>query len=256
MMRRRKKINFCLNEAVAFFNHLMVDKYLLPYVIPLVLVGWCVEKWIFSFSNWILLVVAIWATIQYGSYQRRILVEDLNRQWKHIILSTTPVTPLEHCEWLNKLLMDVWPNYINPWLCLRFSSIVEKRLKHRKPRLIERIELQEFSLGSCPPSLGLHGTRWSTTGDQQIMRMGFDWDSTDINIMLFAKLARPLMGTARIVINSIHMRGELLLMPILDGKAILYSFLSTPEVRIGVAFGSGGSQSLRATELPGVSSWL
>lgn len=40
------------------------------------------------------------------------------------------------------------------------------------------------------------------------MRMGFDWDSTDVNILLFAKLAKPLMGTARIVINSIHMKGE------------------------------------------------
>lgn len=45
-------------------------------------------------------------------------------------------------------------------------------------------------------------------------------------------------------------------MPILDGQAILYSFESTPDVRIGVAFGSGGSQTLPATELPGVSSWL
>ncbi|KAB1212519.1 Synaptotagmin-5 [Morella rubra] len=45
-------------------------------------------------------------------------------------------------------------------------------------------------------------------------------------------------------------------MPILDGQAVLYSFVSIPEVRIGVAFGSGGSQSLPATELPGVSSWL
>lgn len=44
-------------------------------------------------------------------------------------------------------------------------------------------------------------------------------------------------------------------MPILNGKAVLYSFVATPEVRIGVAFGSG-SQSLPATELPGVSSWL
>lgn len=49
---------------------------------------------------------------------------------------------------------------------------------------------------------------------------------------------------------------QLLLMPILEGKAIAYSFVSTPDVRIGVAFGSGGSQSLPATELPGVSSWL
>lgn len=49
---------------------------------------------------------------------------------------------------------------------------------------------------------------------------------------------------------------QLLLMPVLDGKALLYSFISVPEVRIGVAFGSGGSQTLPATELPGVSFWL
>lgn len=49
---------------------------------------------------------------------------------------------------------------------------------------------------------------------------------------------------------------QLLLRPILDGQAVLYSFESTPEIRIGVAFGSGGSQTLPATELPGVPSWL
>ncbi|KAF8399118.1 hypothetical protein HHK36_014983 [Tetracentron sinense] len=247
----------------------------------------------------------------YGKYQRRILVEDLNRKWKQIILNTSPITPLEHCEWLNRLLIEVWPNYINPKISNRFSSIVEvtvlyfrlfitlrycskflllfcpilallsstfyatailylceakftvykplyvqKRLKHRKSRLIERIELQDFSLGLCPPILGLHGTRWSTSGDQRIMRMGFDWDTNDMSIMLLAKLAKPLLGTARIVINSIHIKGDLLLMPVLDGKAVLYSFESSPEVRIGIAFGSGGSQTLPATELPGVSSWL
>ncbi|KAG5073265.1 hypothetical protein JHK86_008476 [Glycine max] len=74
----------------------------------------------------------------------------------------------------------------------------------------ERVELQEFSQGSCPPSLALQGMLWSTIGDQ------------------------------------------LLASPILDGKALLYSFISTPEVRIGVAFGSNGSQSLPATEWPGV----
>lgn len=46
------------------------------------------------------------------------------------------------------------------------------------------------------------------------------------------------------------------MVPILEGKALLYSFVSVPDVRIGVAFGSGGSQSLPATELPGVSNWL
>ncbi|GMQ11286.1 hypothetical protein CsSME_00053972 [Camellia sinensis var. sinensis] len=207
-MDKRKKIVSCLNKGVEVSTQLLVEKPLLLFILPLILVVWVIEKWVFSFSNWVPLVVTVWATIQYSSHQRQIHVEDLNRKWKQVILHMSPVTPLEPCEWLNKLLMEIWPNYIHPKLCTRFSSIVEQRLKYRKPRLIERIQLQEFSLGSHPPSLGCHGTRWSTSGNQRIMRLGFDWDSTDVNILLLAKLAKPLMGTARIVINSIHIEGE------------------------------------------------
>ncbi|KAM6569103.1 hypothetical protein CsatB_017088 [Cannabis sativa] len=255
-MSRRKRRGSNVEEALEFFNHLMEEKPYLPFLVALIFFAWCIERWIFSFSNWVPIVIAVWATIQYGSYQRRILVEDLTKKWKRIVLNTSPVTPLEHCEWLNRMVTEVWPNFISPKLSTRFHTIIEKRLKHRKSRLIERIELQEFSLGSCPPSLGLQGTRWLTSNDQRFMRLGFDWDTNDMSILLLAKLAKPFMGTARIVINSLHIKGDLLLIPILDGKAVLYSFIAAPEVRIGVAFGSGGSQSLPATELPGVSSWL
>lgn len=43
---------------------------------------------------------------------------------------------------------------------------------------------------------------------QRIMRLGFDWDTTDMSILLLAKLAKPFMGTARIVINSLHIKGD------------------------------------------------
>ncbi|KAL8124130.1 uncharacterized protein LOC141717975 [Apium graveolens] len=254
MVRRNKYYD--LNDAIAFFNNFLVTNPLLPFVIPLVLVVWTIEKWVFSLSNWVPLAMAVWATFQYKSYQQRIVVEDLNKKWKQVMLQTSAETPLEHCEWLSKLLIEVWPKFISPKLSLRFTSIVERRLKDRKSRLIETIELQEFSLGSTAPLLGLHGTRWSTLGDRKIMHMGFDWDTNDVSIKLLAKLAKPLLGTARIVVNSLHMKGDLFLMPVLEGKALLYSFVSTPEVRINVAFGSGGNQSLPATELPVVSSWL
>ncbi|KAL4573582.1 hypothetical protein LXL04_020392 [Taraxacum kok-saghyz] len=90
-----------------------------------------------------------------------------NQGRNHFILLDQPTTPLEHCEWLNKLLIEVWPSFISPRLSLKFSSIVEKRLKHQKTKLIERIELQEFSLGSLPPILGMHGAQLSTAGDQK-----------------------------------------------------------------------------------------
>lgn len=243
-------------DAREFFNQVMVEQPLLPFLIPLGLFAWFVERWVVPFSNWVPLAAAVWATIQYGRFKRRTAVEDLNKRWKHLILNTTPTTPIEPCEWLNKLLLEVWPNYMEPKLSKRFQSTVERRLKNRKPKLIDKIELQEFSLGSCPPTLGDQGMRWITSGDQQVMRLGFDWNSHEMSVMFLAKLAKPLIGACRIVINSIHIKGDLLLSPILDGEAILYSFESTPEVRIGVAFGSGGSQAIPGMELPGVSTWL
>ncbi|KAJ1405713.1 Synaptotagmin-like mitochondrial-lipid-binding domain [Sesbania bispinosa] len=250
--KRVFSINNIEEAAVEFFNHLLQEKPQIPFFVPLILIAWAIERWVFSFSTWVPLALAVW----YGMYQRKLLVEDLDKKWKRIILNVSPITPLEHCEWLNKLLTEIWSSYFNPKLSIRLSAIVEKRLKLRKPRLLERVELQEFSLGSCPPSLALQGMRWSTVGDQRFMQLGFDWDTNEMSILLLAKLAKPLIGTARIVINSLHIKGDLLISPILDGKALLYSFVSTPEVRIGIAFGSGGSQSLPATEWPGVSSWL
>ncbi|TKY60932.1 Synaptotagmin-5 protein [Spatholobus suberectus] len=239
--------------AVDLLNHVVKvkDKGWIPLIIPFILIAWAIHRWLFSFSNWLLLALALWASAQYGNYQRRLLEEDLNKKWNRILLNTSPVTPLEHCEWLNLLLTQIWSNYFNPKFSRRLSAIVEKRLKLRKPRFIEKVEVQDFSLGSCPPSFGLQGMRWSTYGGQRVLRMGFDWDTSEMSILMLAKLS---VGTARIVINSLHIKGDLLVIPILDGKALLYSFLSTPEVRIGIAFGSGASQS--ATELPGVSPWL
>ncbi|KAK3160239.1 hypothetical protein QOZ80_1BG0056990 [Eleusine coracana subsp. coracana] len=243
-------------DAREFFNQVLEKQPLLPFLIPLGLFAWFVERWGVPFSNWVPLAAAVWATIQYGRFKRRTTVEDLNKRWKHLILNTTPTTPIEPCEWLNKLLSEVWPNYMEPKLSGRFQSTVERRLKNRKPKLIDKIELQEFSLGSCPPILGDQGMRWITSGDQQVMRLGFDWNSHEMSVMFLAKLAKPLIGTCRIIINSLHIKGDLLLIPILDGEAILYSFDSAPEVSIGVAFGSGGSQTIPGMELPGVSTWL
>ncbi|KAL8141838.1 hypothetical protein V2J09_014870 [Rumex salicifolius] len=253
-MGKRQKSNLSIVGALGFLRELAVEKPQYLFLGALILLLWGVERWIFSVSSWIPILVAVVATIQYANHQRQIAIEELNRKWKRAVRELT--TPIEHCEWLNKLLIHIWPNYFNPMLSTRFSTLVENRLKHRRPKLLEKIELQEFSLGTSPPSLALEGARWSTIDSQKMMHLGFEWDTSDMSILLAAKLAKPLYGTARIIINHLFIKGELQLMPILDGRAILYSFLTVPEVRIGVAFGSGGSQSLPATELPGVSSWL
>lgn len=60
----RRKRSFDLNDGVEFVSKLMVERPFIVFMIPLVLVCWAVEKWVFSVSSWVPLVVAVWATFQ------------------------------------------------------------------------------------------------------------------------------------------------------------------------------------------------
>jgi hypothetical protein len=51
-------------DAREFFNQVMVEQTLLPFLIPLGLFAWFIERWVVPFSNWVPLAAAVWATIQ------------------------------------------------------------------------------------------------------------------------------------------------------------------------------------------------
>lgn len=93
-MSERKKGNFVLNEALEFLNHLLVENPVVPFVIPLILVGWVIEKWIFSFSNWVPLLVAVWATIQVLSFSPNFNFNFLPLNWVF--------RPLQLLAWVKK----------------------------------------------------------------------------------------------------------------------------------------------------------
>ena len=60
-MKGRKMNPFRLNveESVELLRHAAFDKAVLFCLVPLFFVGW-----VFSFSNWIPLAIAVWATLQ------------------------------------------------------------------------------------------------------------------------------------------------------------------------------------------------
>lgn len=68
IMDRRRKRGFTVEEAMQFLNYLKVEKPLFPLLISVILLGWVIERWVFSFSNWVPLVVVVWATIQVSSW--------------------------------------------------------------------------------------------------------------------------------------------------------------------------------------------
>lgn len=63
-MGRKKKSDFSVREVVEGLRNFFVQRPLVLAVVPLILVLWVVEKWIFSISSWVPLVVAVWAALQ------------------------------------------------------------------------------------------------------------------------------------------------------------------------------------------------
>lgn len=66
-MSRKKRV-FSIDSieevAVDFFNYVLQEKPKIPFFIPVILIACAVEKWVFSFSTWVPLALAVWATIQ------------------------------------------------------------------------------------------------------------------------------------------------------------------------------------------------
>ncbi|RRT44155.1 hypothetical protein B296_00052477 [Ensete ventricosum] len=74
-MVKRRWTGFQAKEAaMELLNQMMRDKPLLPFLIPLGLFAWAVERWLVPFSNWVPLAAAVWATIQVSC---RHLCDDL-----------------------------------------------------------------------------------------------------------------------------------------------------------------------------------
>ena len=63
-MAKRKLVDGAVTEAKELWEHLLKEKPVLPYLIPVFLLAWFLERWIISFSNWVPVFVTVWASLQ------------------------------------------------------------------------------------------------------------------------------------------------------------------------------------------------
>lgn len=59
-----KPLRLNVEETLELLRHAAFEKPFLLYFVPLFFLAWAFEKWVFSFSNWIPLAIAVWATLQ------------------------------------------------------------------------------------------------------------------------------------------------------------------------------------------------
>lgn len=63
MVKKRHRPLIRAKEVVSLINQVIYDRPLVPFLIPLFLFAWALERWLVPFSNWVPLAASVWATI-------------------------------------------------------------------------------------------------------------------------------------------------------------------------------------------------
>lgn len=59
-----KPLRLNVGGTLQLLRGVALEKPFLIYLLPLFSLAWAFDKWVFSFSNWIPLAFAVWATLQ------------------------------------------------------------------------------------------------------------------------------------------------------------------------------------------------
>jgi len=175
----------------------------------------------------------------------------------HQIPTWISFSETEKMEWMNSILMTVWP-YYDEAICAMVKKEVEPLLNYYKPPGIKEIYFQRLSFGDAP--FRVEGIRVDRTSTDHIqIETDFRWAGQS-SIFLAIQLAyggaltrmvpkvadMAVSGTARIILKP--------LLPEIPGfGAAVVSLMKTPVIKFHLDFGAafGGSMSANA-----IRSWL
>lgn len=63
-MGKARKFNLNIEASMEFLKQVAIDKPFYLLLVPLISALWVFEKWVFSVSSWVPLVIAVWAALQ------------------------------------------------------------------------------------------------------------------------------------------------------------------------------------------------
>ncbi|KAF8057744.1 SYT2 [Scenedesmus sp. PABB004] len=124
--------------------------------------------------------------------QQQVLSMDPGLKGCQFLLGRLPSwinkTDREKMEWLNKLLVEVWP-YYDRGVCKAVREVVEPIMEAYRPPIFKRIFFEELTFGEAP--VRIEGIFVKDTGDEIDLEVDVRW-SGDANISLGIDL--PLGG--------------------------------------------------------------
>lgn len=174
------------------------------------------------------------------------------------------VTESETVMWVNFLLQEMWPSWLEKWLSKRVGECLHVNLNYYKPKALSKLVIGFLRLGSSPPviqSVRVH--RLSDNGDNAVIEMDVSFVAADdMRVELIARLKRASVGlglTGKLYGNNLRIEGKLRLgckfipyYPYLGQLTV--AFVTVPI--LGLSVRPLSSSNVDVTDLPGIATWV
>ncbi|CAK9232577.1 unnamed protein product [Sphagnum jensenii] len=210
------------------------------------------------------IIVAIFYLHKVDNVQKERLKIQMQNRMEEKRSKRVRITDTESVMWLNFLLQEMWPCWLERWLSKLVGECLHVNLSHYKPRALNKLVIDFLRLGSSPPviqSVRVH--RVSEDGDNAVMEMDVSFVAADdMRVELIAKLKRASVGlglAGKLYGNNLRIEGKLRLgckfvpyYPYLGQLTV--AFVTVPI--LGLSVRPLSSSSVDVTDLPGIASWV
>lgn len=203
----------------------------------IVMAVWASGYYTFS-PSWVLLalVAYVWKERQNAAKKHKIAIaQEITRDEKEVILARVEDLPswvyfpdVERAEWVNKMILQMWP-YVGEYVRKLLQESIEPKIRASLPPTLGSFKFSKIDIGDMPPRIG--GIKVYTTDvrrDEILMDLEINYAS-DSNISVQVKGVNAgikdltLRGTMRIIFRPLITK-----VPLIGGMSVF--FLNNPEI--------------------------
>jgi len=187
---------------------------------------------------WVLFAVAVvlylrLKLVETEARHQRALDEDSARAraWRRHLRRTT-CTPFETPMCLNKILMELWPTFVEPKMMRKIGSKMARLIAENAPSNMD-ITVESLTLGSAAPQLSdLQAFSYEEGGLANFdSRVRFVSEELNVSIAALVKTSKMAIN-CRAAVTGISLKGTLSFFPVPSERLILYGFKAMPDAKL------------------------
>eukprot|EP00899_Mesostigma_viride_P005696 jgi/Mesvir1/15127/Mv14762-RA.2 len=218
-------------------------------VVTAIFVAWIAGTRIFT--GILPIVLACYVTWKLAEKQKRRALEEAKLRWRLEVAEVLPETVTESAEWFNKLIATLWPRLLEPWITVRMSSMIVRKLSKTKPAMVDSAELSSFYLGKQP--FAVTGAQVLQHAGQRVTDLDIEFIPSDMRIEIKLTLQLGIGGKVPVTVQVgyLSIRGKLRLRFFPSHRVMLMSFTSKPDVKMDLKL-----VGVNITGMPIIEKWL